>query len=286
MQQIESIKDAYLYSPTAPSQVGEYSFVGIPAGRSRSMKGFKNGVDKVWDLRKVSHASSSCTKDHWSLSVAMFLPNPQMEYRSNDVLASRALSAAHKLADGEPEPQHNSYVCLEGGPKTAHAMHPEVSKDFVRQHKALSLLVRGAAGSVSVGRGQPGVCRVPLVSNRICGRRPWTAVCSEHRNRQGSSIQRDSRLLLTVSTAIEVARGRSSSAACLGGITKWGTLPVELLCLVCLGLRATPATAWRSRSAAGLRDSGRRGATSRSFPQTCQAADLEAFHKGLGLGGI
>ena len=43
-------------------------------------------------------------------------------------------------------------------------------QDFVEQHQALSLLGRRAAGSVSVGRGQADVCRMPLVSNRICGR--------------------------------------------------------------------------------------------------------------------
>lgn len=86
-----------------------------------------------------------------------------------------------------------------------------------------------------------------------------------------------------MTTAIEVPRRRGSTAACLGGITNWGTLTVEF---VCLTLRAAPVTTWGSRSTAGMRNAGRRGSTASSFPQTCQAADLEAFHKGLSLGGV
>lgn len=166
------------------------------------------------------------------------------------------------------------YVRHEGDPKTVHAStHAENAKDFDNQQQALSIPGWRAAGSVSVGRGQAGVCRVPLVSD-------------QHTSCRGISIWGVSLHSRTVATAIEVARGRGSSAACPRGIPNWGALPIGFLCLLCLALRAAPATAWRSRPAAGLRDAGWRGATSRSFPQTCQAADVEAFHKGLSLRGI
>lgn len=112
----------------------------------------------------------------------------------------------------------------------------------------------------------------------------WAVERSQHTGCQG--IWGLSLHLRTVATAIEVARGRGCRAACPGGITNWGTVAIGFLCLICLALRAAPATAWRSRSAARLRDAGWRGATSRSLPQTCQAADIEAFHKGLSLRGI